>query len=106
MATTNYSFTQPTIGGSNNIWGAQLNAALEEVDGALFAVDGRVDALEARRLPTADGEIVSGGPAGQLFYRYGTPTPVNYRIPHIFSIGTTDPTGVGASQAGALFLVY
>lgn len=40
MATASYSFTLPTVGGSNNTWGASLNANWEKIDDLL---DGTLD---------------------------------------------------------------
>ena len=60
--TTNYGWAKPTVGASNNSWGTELNAAFDDVDTDLKAVetkaddaqadadalDTRVDALEAQ----------------------------------------------------------
>lgn len=40
MATTNYNWTLPVVGGSLDTWGTILNAAFESVDGQVFSVSG------------------------------------------------------------------
>ena len=32
MTTTNLGMTKPTVGGSNNTWGAEINAVIDELD--------------------------------------------------------------------------
>lgn len=53
MATANYGWILPTVGGSNNAWGTILNDALTEVDVDLYAVSGVANAA----LPKAGGTL-------------------------------------------------
>lgn len=43
--TTNYSFTQPEVGGSNDTWGDKLNTDLETIDGLIKSLRDDMDAL-------------------------------------------------------------
>jgi hypothetical protein len=53
MATTNYSWNLPTVGGSEDTWGTQLNANWMAIDTLL----GGVTALEFSRLDGVSGNI-------------------------------------------------
>lgn len=46
-ATTNYGWTEPTPGGSTDVWGTELNAMHQEIDDTVKSIDDRVVALEA-----------------------------------------------------------
>jgi hypothetical protein len=56
--TANYEWTTPVEGGSTGVWDTILNAAFDDIDEDLFAVDERVDVLETFVL--SSGLFISG----------------------------------------------
>lgn len=66
MATTNYSWDQPTVGGDEDTWGTELNTTLEAIDTDLKAVaDGaKVGTTTNDNAPAGEiGEYVSSSVA-------------------------------------------
>lgn len=54
--TTNYAWTKPTVGGSDNTWGTTLNTAFDDIDADLKALaDNQTAAAELTRIKTVDG---------------------------------------------------
>lgn len=54
--TTNYAWSKPTVGGSDNTWGTTLNTALDDIDADLKAVaDGVTPAALLTAIKTVDG---------------------------------------------------
>lgn len=52
MPTTNYNFTLPTIGGSTDTWGQDLNTQAQQIDTEIKRVDDAVIALQAIDIST------------------------------------------------------
>lgn len=63
--TTNYTWTKPTVGGSQDAWGTILNTALDDIDTDLKTVDDAAVAAQADATTgiadaaTADGKAVA-----------------------------------------------
>lgn len=56
--TTNYNFGKPTVGGSVDAWGAELNDALDDIDSTIkTAGEDKADAAQA----TADAALPKAG---------------------------------------------
>jgi len=75
MATTNYSFAVPTVGGSVNVWGADLNANWEKVDGLLSGtyLDGGIPV-------NLDGIYVINGTVNSTVIGNVTPAAATFTI--------------------------
>jgi hypothetical protein len=48
--TTNYGWTMPTEGGDTGVWDTILNALFQDIDDQVFALEGRIEALEGYAL--------------------------------------------------------
>lgn len=93
--TTNYGWTKPTVGGSDNTWGTILNTALDDIDADLKALsDAQTAAAELARLLTVDGDgsgldaDLLGGVDNSKFLRHGG----TYASGTI-TVSTSDPSG-------------
>ena len=66
MATVNYSWTLPTVGGSTNTWGTLVNTILTDIDAKMFAKTGGAITAPA----AGDVMVLSNGGS--------TPLPMNF----------------------------
>ena len=91
--TTNYSFTKPEVGASEDTWGTKLNANWDSIDSSLKAVSDIANAAV-----TSLGDLSVTASATELNYTAGVTsaiqTQLNAKAP------TASPTFTGTVNAG------
>jgi len=93
--TTNYGWSKPVVGGSDNTWGTLLNAALDDIDTDLKAVaDANTAGANLTKMLTVDGpgsgldaDTVDGVQAEKLIKHGGSYTSGTV------TVSTSDPSG-------------
>ncbi len=105
-ATANYSWTKPNIGGDTGTWGTELNADLDSIDSALFAVSGVANGALALSGGTMTGPVQvlsssmtafstsEGGSTVTLFLHSANTYYVNVTGNLTFAISDFPPAGV------------
>lgn len=93
--TTNYAWTKPTVGGSDDTWGTILNTAFDDIDADLKALaDAQTAAAELARLITVDGagsgldaDLLDGTQGNKYLKHGGSYTSATV------TVSTSDPSG-------------
>lgn len=105
MPTASYSFNLPTVGGDENLWGAQLNANWEQIDdlldgtAAVTGIDinsGTIDGTSIGATVPSTGTFTTGAFSGALSLADGTAG-----APTLTNIGDTD-TGIFFSASNTV----
>lgn len=63
LTTTNYGWTKPTVGSSDDAWGSYLNTDLDAIDSVVHGIDTRPGASPSGTLPIMDGTANAGSAA-------------------------------------------
>jgi hypothetical protein len=65
--TTNYGWTKPVVGGDLDVWGAEINTDLDNIDAVVHGIDTRVIPAASSTAPAMDGAAAVG--TGTTFAR-------------------------------------
>jgi hypothetical protein len=58
--TTNYGWTKPVVGGDLDVWGAEINTDLDNIDAVVHGIDTRVIPAASSTAPAMDGAAAVG----------------------------------------------
>ena len=122
LATTNYHWTKPTVGASDDAWGGYLNADLDSIDSIVHGIDTRVippgGAIVSDTPPASPtpGMLWFDSVGGQTYVWYSDPNTSQWVLavsaaqgpqgpqgpagPNTLPMGVTDGSNAAAGQIG------